>query len=81
MHAYRKLHSGFRRAVLRSRKAQVLVEERHTMTVRKITPVLFVQDIEPCVKFWVERFGFKTTAEVPDGDKLAFAMLRRGTSN
>lgn len=48
------------------------------MTVKKITPVLFVQDIEPCVKFWVERFGFKTTAEVPDGDKLAFAMLQKG---
>jgi uncharacterized glyoxalase superfamily protein PhnB len=78
MHVYRKPHSGFRRAVLRSRKAQVLVEERQTMTVKKITPVLFVQEIEACVKFWVERFGFKTTAEVPDGDKLAFAMLQKG---
>ena len=77
MHAYRKLHSGLRGAVLRSRKARVLVEKRH-MTVKKITPVLFVQDIEPCVKFWVERFGFKTTAKVPDGDKLAFAMLQKG---
>jgi len=49
------------------------------MNVKKITPVLFVQDVEPCVKFWVERFGFKTTAEVPDGDKLAFAMLQKGS--
>ena len=48
------------------------------MHVQKITPVLFVQDVEPCVKFWVEHFGFKTIAEVPDGDKLAFAMLQRG---
>ena len=48
------------------------------MNVKKITPVLFTQDVEPCVKFWVERFGFKTTAEVPDGDKLAFAMLQKG---
>jgi uncharacterized glyoxalase superfamily protein PhnB len=54
-------------------------EEKHGMTVKKITPVLFVQDVEPCVKFWVERFGFKTTAEVPDGDKLAFAMLQKGS--
>ena len=52
-------------------------EEKHTMNVKKITPVLFVQDVEPCVKFWVERFGFKTTAEVPDGDRLAFAMLQK----
>jgi uncharacterized glyoxalase superfamily protein PhnB len=54
-------------------------EEKPTMNVKKITPVLFVQDVEPCLKFWVERFGFKTTAEVPDGDKLAFAMLQKGS--
>ena len=35
------------------------------MNVKRITPVLFVPEVEPCVKFWVERFGFETTAEVP----------------
>jgi uncharacterized glyoxalase superfamily protein PhnB len=54
-------------------------EERNKpMHVKKITPVLFVQDVEPCVKFWVDRFGFEKTAEVPDGDHLAFAMLQKG---
>ena len=48
------------------------------MQVKKITPVLFVQDVEPCVKFWMGRFGFEKIAEVPDGDKLAFAMLQKG---
>src|ERR1700751_6074688 len=48
------------------------------MNVKKITPVLFVEEIEPCVKFWVERFGFQKTVDVPDGDKLAFAMLQKG---
>src|ERR1700756_3688845 len=48
------------------------------MHVKKITPVLFVQDVEPCVKFWVDGFGFQKTAEVPEGDKLAFAMLQKG---
>ncbi len=48
------------------------------MNVKKITPVLFVQEVEPCVKFWVERMGFQKTAEVPDGDKLAFVMLQKG---
>jgi uncharacterized glyoxalase superfamily protein PhnB len=48
------------------------------MNIKKITPVLFVQKIEPCVRFWVDRFAFKTTAEVPDGDKLAFAILQKG---
>ena len=48
------------------------------MNVKKITPVLFVQEIEPCVQFWFERFGFEKTVEVPDGDKLAFVMLQKG---
>jgi uncharacterized glyoxalase superfamily protein PhnB len=30
------------------------------------------------VAFWTERLGFEKTAEVPDGDKLAFAMLQKG---
>src|SRR5215467_5273775 len=49
------------------------------MKVKKITPVLFAKEIEPCVKFWVDRFGFEKTAEVPDGDKLAFVMLQKGS--
>ncbi len=48
------------------------------MNVKRITPILFVEEIEPCVKFWVDRFGFQKTAEVPDGNKLAFAMLQKG---
>ena len=28
--------------------------------------------------FWTERMGFEKTAAVPDGDKLAFAMLQKG---
>jgi uncharacterized glyoxalase superfamily protein PhnB len=49
------------------------------MNVKRITPILFVEEIEPCVKFWVDRFGFQKTAEVPDGNKLAFAMLQKGS--
>lgn len=48
------------------------------MTVKKITPVLFVEEIEPCIKFWVERMGFQKTVEVPEGSKLGFAMLQKG---
>jgi len=53
-------------------------EKAKTMNVKRITPVMFVEDVEPCVKFWVDRFGFQKTAEVPDGNKLAFAMLQKG---
>ena len=38
-----------------------------TPMVKKITPVLFVEEVEPCVKFWVERLGFTKTIEVPEG--------------
>ena len=48
------------------------------MLVKKITPVLFAEEIEPCVKFWVERLGFQKTVEVPEGNKLGFAMLQKG---
>jgi uncharacterized glyoxalase superfamily protein PhnB len=53
-------------------------EKTKTMTVKKLTPVLFVEDVEPCVTFWVERLGFQKTMDVPDGNKLAFAMLQKG---
>jgi len=48
------------------------------MAIKKITPVLFAEEIEACVQFWVERLGFAKVAEVPEGDKLAFAMLQKG---
>jgi uncharacterized glyoxalase superfamily protein PhnB len=45
--------------------------------VKKITALLFVQEIEPCVQFWTERMGFQKTMDVPEGDKLAFAILEK----
>lgn len=48
------------------------------MTVRKLTPILFAEEIEPCLKFWMERFGFEKTIDVPEGNKLAFAILQKG---
>jgi uncharacterized glyoxalase superfamily protein PhnB len=53
-------------------------KEQKQMNVKRITPVLYVNEIEPCLKFWVERVGFQATAEVPDGDKLGFASLQKG---
>jgi uncharacterized glyoxalase superfamily protein PhnB len=49
------------------------------MTVKKITPILFAEEIEPCLKFWIERLGFEKTIEVPDGNKLSFAILQKGS--
>jgi len=46
--------------------------------VKKVTAVLFVPEVEPCAKFWTEKFGFQKTAEVPEGDKIGFVMLQKG---
>jgi len=43
--------------------------------MKKLTPVLFVEKIEPCLPFWSERLGFNKTVEVPEGDKLGFVIL------
>ena len=45
--------------------------------VRKLTPVLVVDEIEPCLSFWTERLGFTKTVEVPEGEKLGFVILER----
>ncbi len=52
-------------------------EKERSMSVKKLTPVLLVEEVEPCVKFW-ERVGFAKTVEVPDGNKLAFVILQKG---
>lgn len=45
--------------------------------VKKITPILFAQELEPCIKFWTDRLGFQKTVEVPEGEKIAFAMVEK----
>jgi uncharacterized glyoxalase superfamily protein PhnB len=42
--------------------------------MKKLTPVIMVEAIEPCLPFW-ERLGFTKTAEVPEGDRLGFVIL------
>ncbi len=46
-------------------------------TMKKLTPVLFVEEIEPCLPFWIERLGFAKTVEVPEGIKLGFVILAK----
>ncbi len=55
-------------------------QEKKSMTVRKITPVLLVKEIESIVPFWVDRLGFTKTIEVPDGNKLGFAAFQKGAA-
>jgi uncharacterized glyoxalase superfamily protein PhnB len=56
------------------------MEESKTMNVKRITPVLFVNEIEPILTFWVDHLGFTRTIEVPHGDRLGFVALQKGTT-
>jgi uncharacterized glyoxalase superfamily protein PhnB len=46
--------------------------------MKKLTPVLVVDTIEPQLEFWCKRLGFQAVAEVPHGDALGFAILQQG---
>ena len=46
------------------------------MSMKKITPIITVEAVEPCLLFWTT-LGFQVTAEVPHGDRLGFAMLAK----
>jgi len=48
--------------------------------VKKITPVLFVKEIEPILPFWLDKLGFTKTIEVPEGNKLAFVAFKSGAA-
>lgn len=44
--------------------------------LKRITPILLVDEIEPCLAFW-DALGFDKTAEVPHAGRLGFAILEK----
>ena len=48
-----------------------------TAVTKKLTPVLIVEAIEPCLPLWIERLGWSKTVDVPDGDQLGFVILAK----
>ena len=48
-----------------------------TITMKKLTPVLVVDEIEPCLSFWIDRLGFQKTVEVPEGSRLGCVILQK----
>src|ERR1700741_2406783 len=47
--------------------------------LKQLTPVLIVDAVEPCVKFWTDRLGFAINNKVPGEDgKLIFASVEKG---
>ena len=47
--------------------------------LKQLTPVLIVDAVEPCIKFWTDRLGFEVNNQVPDPNgKLIFASVQKG---
>lgn len=44
--------------------------------LKRISPVLLVDAIEPCLPFW-EALGFEKMADVPHGGRLGFVILEK----
>ncbi len=57
--------------------AAVLVPESE-IEMKKLTPVLQVDSIEPVLSFWEDRLGFERTMAVPGETGLAFVAFRQG---
>ena len=51
----------------------------NTFGLRHLTPVLVVDEVEPCLRFWTDRLGFTAENQVPGDDgKLVFASVKAG---
>lgn len=50
-----------------------------SLQLERVATVFIVDSVEPCVEFWVNRFGFKSENPVPGKDgKLVFASVTNG---
>ena len=70
------------RAIVLLVAAALLTASTHSPTtgaaMKKITPVVYVEEIEPVLPFWVDRLGFEKTVEVPEGDRVGIVILQKG---
>jgi uncharacterized glyoxalase superfamily protein PhnB len=58
--------------------APAKVSPGRTPRISQLTPVMVVDDVEPCLRFWTERLGFVKEHEVPgENGKLVFASAKR----
>ena len=55
------------------------MQSRSAPPLNRLTPVLVVDAVEPCIQFWIERFGLVPESEVPgDAGKLVFGIVKKG---
>lgn len=50
---------------------------RPKLSIRRMSSVLLVDRIEPCLAFWVDRLGFEVRLQVQGEDHLEFVALGR----
>ncbi len=53
--------------------------QEKTMTVKRLTPELYTDDVESCVKFWVERMHFEKPERSRTEERWFSPLSRRGT--
>jgi catechol 2,3-dioxygenase-like lactoylglutathione lyase family enzyme len=46
--------------------------------MKKVTPILIVDNVDSCAAFWTGALGFARTAEVPHGGETGFVILQNG---
>lgn len=55
------------------------MDTKHTPQLNHLSPVLIVDRVEPCMTFWVNRFGFTAENQVPGPDgSVVFASVKKG---
>jgi hypothetical protein len=57
--------------------ATQLDDPKGTASMKKLTPVLFVNSIEDCLPFWSEKLGFEQTMQVEEEGRLGYVGLKR----
>jgi hypothetical protein len=48
------------------------------VTIKKTTPLLVVEAIEPCLDHFCARLGYTLGPQVPHGERLGFVILAKG---
>ncbi len=48
------------------------------MTIKKLTPNLYTDNVAACATFWTDRLHFEKIVEVPEEGGTAFAALKKG---
>jgi uncharacterized glyoxalase superfamily protein PhnB len=55
-----------------------MLDRSKSVKLQSMTPVLIVESVEPCLGFWVDRFGFTIENQVPGPDgKMVFASAKK----